>query len=216
MTELERFWNKVEIKGPDECWPWIAGTSNQGYGKFYVDGRTVGAHRYSLALVTGRLVDGVFACHRCDNRVCVNPNHLFLGNALENNRDASIKKRNMYGNNHNRSKLTSDVVTDCRKEYASGGATYKELAQKHGVSRTAMQLALQGKTWHSSGPVCPQNNNLITTAAAIALTGRSKEVLVKAFDNGVILGKKRGTRRHYDRDSLLTHWPERKNQEVAS
>lgn len=93
----ERFWSKVDIRGEDECWPWLASVGASGYGKFGVEGRSARAHRVAYELVKGPLGD-LFACHRCDIPACCNPKHLFAGTHLENMRDMSIKKRRAVGN----------------------------------------------------------------------------------------------------------------------
>lgn len=73
----ERFWDRVQKRGPDECWPWIV-TNRQGYGAFRVNGRTIAAHRFSWLLAGGSLPEGLELDHLCRNRACQNPRHLDL------------------------------------------------------------------------------------------------------------------------------------------
>ena len=94
---IERFWAKVDIKGEDDCWLWTASTNSKGYGSFlYGPKKTASAHKIAWALAKN---NGVLSSpkehimHSCDVRTCVNPNHLSLGTALENNRDARRKGR---------------------------------------------------------------------------------------------------------------------------
>lgn len=68
-----RFWEKVERGEPDECWPWLGATSH-GYGRFYLDGGLVQAHRVAYSLLVGPVPDELH--HACENRACVNPSHL--------------------------------------------------------------------------------------------------------------------------------------------
>lgn len=94
---LERFWGKVNVRGGDECWEWLAGTQNRErgeYGKFWVDGDTVPAHRFAYEISKGPIPEGLFVCHSCDNPKCVRPDHLWVGTNEDNMRDCIEKGRN--------------------------------------------------------------------------------------------------------------------------
>jgi hypothetical protein len=91
---LERFWSKVDIRGPDECWPWMAQISRHGYGVFSVaHGKKMPASRFALATVVGWIPSELYACHRCDRPACCNPVHLFVGTPKDNTQDAIAKGR---------------------------------------------------------------------------------------------------------------------------
>jgi hypothetical protein len=95
LSEIaDRLWARVTIAGPDECWPWQERSRlREGYGKMYVAGRVLPAHRIVWTLVNGPVPVGLFVLHRCDNPPCCNPAHLFLGTKADNTHDMIAKGR---------------------------------------------------------------------------------------------------------------------------
>lgn len=148
-TMQERFWNSV--RKTNDCWEWVGYVSPSGYG---ICGHTktksrveTFAHRYSWMLAYGEIPQSMFVCHKCDNRKCVRPDHLFLGTAEENAYDMVSKGRNAYGERASSAKLTDERVRAIRQEYLSGKVGCLSLAKKYGVSKRTIQNIVHGDTW---------------------------------------------------------------------
>lgn len=140
---VSRFWSKVDVRTPDECWEWNAAKRADGYGQFSLGGaagQMFQAHRVSWVVAHGELPDGLMVRHRCDNPSCVNPAHLELGTHLDNMHDMATRGR------HGNSRLTASAVQQIRSRKAAG-ETYAALAQAFGVSQSAIAFAVRRETW---------------------------------------------------------------------
>jgi len=161
-----RFWQKVDRRTPDECWPWLAGHSS-GYGCFKLGGKAVPAHRVAYQLIYGSIPQSIgqyksCVCHSCDNPNCVNPNHLILGTMADNTADRDARGRaatgsrngrhtqpetTARGEQHGRSKLTATQVRLIRSLYAQGNTTHRQLGDQFGVSHTQIRYIVSRKSW---------------------------------------------------------------------
>ena len=144
MTEeaKQRFWSKVDVREPDECWLWCAGCFASGYGQFCASSTPMRAHRVSWSITYNKEIpDGIRVLHKCDVRHCVNPNHLFLGTDLDNMRDMSAKERT-----HN-TKLTGDKIKKIRHMYSTGNYTQRGLGKIFGVACSRICDIVNHKTW---------------------------------------------------------------------
>lgn len=135
MNLEKRFWSKVDIKGEDDCWNWKAAILNTGYGQIRINNRGVLAHRVAYQLFYGNFSDELLMCHKCDNRACCNPKHLFLGTIQDNNRDMLEKGRNAKGIKMGSNKLSEKEI----KEIRNSPNSQTRLAIEYGVNQSTIQ-----------------------------------------------------------------------------
>lgn len=88
-----RLLSRVEVNPETECWEWTGPLLHNGYGRFHINGKQVKAHRASYEEHKGPIPEGLLVCHACDNRKCINPEHLWLGTAKDNAVDRQLKGR---------------------------------------------------------------------------------------------------------------------------
>lgn len=142
----ERFWDKVNKKGEDECWNWNACIDNYGYGLQNCNGATERTHRLSWKIHNGEIPEGVDVLHRCDNRKCCNPKHLFLGTSLDNIKDMVAKNRQSKGESRPTAKLTTEVVNKIREKYNKRIKT-TSLAKEFNVSDSQIRFIVNNVYW---------------------------------------------------------------------
>jgi len=140
-----RFWEKVDICGPDDCWEWTA-FREKGYGRFQLNGSSYRANRIAFVVTNGDTELRVL--HTCDNPPCCNPAHLFAGTQDDNNRQCRDRGRAVYvcGEKHGCAELTEDDVHAIRKLYADGWVQC-EIAEEYGISQSNVSDICSGKNW---------------------------------------------------------------------
>lgn len=133
QSTKDYFATRYKIDNETGCWLWLGLPTKDGYGQIGVRGVNYRAHRLSYTIHKDEIPDGLFVCHQCDNPLCVNPNHLFLGTQQDNVNDEVAKKRHVHGFNHYRSKL-NNVDIDIMVHLLSKGFTHQYIGKKLGIS----------------------------------------------------------------------------------
>ena len=155
MKTEERFWSKVDIRGPDECWEWKAGKFNSGYGCFRDGLKQRTTHRVAWELTNGFIprdpgYHGICVCHHCDNPACVNPAHLFLGTHGDNMRDRDEKGRasggSLRGGAHPGSRLT-EIDVQCIRYWLREGYAMRAIGRAFGVHSVTIRDIKIGRSW---------------------------------------------------------------------
>lgn len=143
---VERFEEKVIPVTESGCWLWDAGVKSNGYGQFTLNGKEDRAHRASWVLFNGEIPEGMQVLHKCDNRLCVNPHHLFLGTPADNMADKVAKARQGKGLTHPCCTITADTVRKIRGLIKSGTAQ-RSIAKMLGVSESMISEIKHNKRY---------------------------------------------------------------------
>ncbi len=163
--DVAKLYSRVARMGRSQCWQWSGYTNNRGYGVMYFQGQYGKAtggrivrgrgmlyvHRVAWALTNGVAPSDKLVCHKCDNPICVNPEHLFLGDHRANTQDMMKKGRGKYktlkGENSPAHKITERDVVHIRRQYSEGGITQAALAECYGIDSSAVSLIIRRKNW---------------------------------------------------------------------
>ena len=143
----ERFWMRVNVKNEEECWKWLGSFSSTGYGQIVVNGKNSRTHRVSWVLHYGDIPKRLHVLHKCDNRWCVNPRHLYLGTNLDNIKDKISRGRHSKGTMRPMAKLTDEKVRQMRTKFLGGKHTYFEVAKDFNMSLGQTWMIINQKAW---------------------------------------------------------------------
>jgi len=137
------FWsktNKAAVVAQDTCWEWQKGKHRHGYGVTNEGGKDMLSHRVSWLITNGPIPAGLCVLHRCDNRACCNPHHLFLGTQADNMTDKAQKGRGGV-------KLNTFQVRTIRRLLEFGTLCQREIGEMFGVSQVAVSTIKLNKNW---------------------------------------------------------------------
>ena len=146
------FWPMIVKNKKTGCWEWIGPVGSRGYGQFAISRKNYSCHRFAARLVLGFFPKD-WICHTCDNKICVNPSHLFIGTATDNRRDCRDKGR-LVAPKHERngqSKITKHIAKRIRFLVKRGGITHTKIAAMFGISQPQVSGIGRGVYW-SDGP----------------------------------------------------------------
>lgn len=143
------FLQKVDVRNfdPSSCWLWRGAGKGNGYGHVTVDQKSMTAHRRAYELFCGGIPDGLDVCHSCDNRWCVNPDHLFLGTRQVNMDDCKSKGRTAGGT---RKHLTERQVQEIRRRLY-GGMSARLIAETMDINYHTITAIMRGESYVGIG-----------------------------------------------------------------
>ena len=149
----DRILRRVEYDTVGGCWLWSGAIiANAGYGNLPIRGKSVAASRAAWMAFKGPIPDGLMVCHKCDVRLCCNPDHLFLGTQKDNMADMTAKGRGVVarGEKSGKARLTDAQVRSIKAQLHHG-STQRGLATKFGVHPATIQSIADGRSWRHIG-----------------------------------------------------------------
>ena len=150
MTIKERLEANRHVNLNTGCWEWTL-SKRRGYGRFnyIINGKVVAkpVHRVSYEVYFGSIPNELKVLHKCDNRCCFNPDHLWLGTTAENNHDMCQKGRQAKGEKLPFSKFTAKDIIAIKTNYNQITNSSYKLARNYHVAPSTIQRIINGKTW---------------------------------------------------------------------
>lgn len=145
-TVASLFAKCITTGGPDSCWPWT-GRAPDRYGTISLGNQPTPTHRAAYLLCVGEIPDGLFVCHSCDNPLCCNPRHLFLGTHQQNVDDCVAKKRHSHGERHPDALLSEDDVREILAAKGSPRGTGRRLAERFNIAPVTVSAIWARRIW---------------------------------------------------------------------
>lgn len=145
---IDKFWSNVQKGNPDECWIWIGSPSGNGYGQLRFEGVTYRSNVLSYLINKGNIPARMYICHTCDNPICVNPNHLFVGTPSDNAKDRQQKGRGrpMDGENNSNNRFTKESIIQMRSMFQKGYLC-NEIAHIFDTNPEYVRNVVKRKVW---------------------------------------------------------------------
>lgn len=129
------------------CWEWLGRRQSDGYGSLTFAGGDMLAHRLAYTTWVGPIPEGLLVRHKCDNRPCVNPEHLETGTNADNMADRGDRNRQARGSRSAPAVLSESDIPEIRDLYNSGLFLLREIAEWYGVGKGAIGSVVRGDTW---------------------------------------------------------------------
>lgn len=147
MNPSDYLLKRCRIFSQTSCWNWQRFVRPDGYGRARINGTDMYAHRAAYHVFVGDIPYELHVLHKCDNRSCINPAHLFLSTHADNMRDAVDKNRQCKGQTRPDAKLAYDDVVEIRHRYAMEKISHRKLAQEYGVNHRTIGRILTRESW---------------------------------------------------------------------
>lgn len=143
---IERFWSYADMSNLNGCWNWKLVLTKRGYGAIRLLNRPFQAHRFSKMVVGYLIPPKMLACHTCDNRKCVNPDHIYIGTPKQNSQDMVLRHRVPVGERRHNAVLSDAGVIEMRR-LRDGGVTLERLAAMFNTTSGNVHRVCKRRTW---------------------------------------------------------------------